>query len=70
MWKSGLRRAVFRGWTLKALLLVDQLGFHGAVTVVLVDPVGEAFGKWKVVERVAEVGDGAFYSMISLMGGS
>ena len=59
MWKSGSRRAVIERWILQALVAHDELGLHGGVEVVLLDPVGDAFGEGVVVERVAEIGDGA-----------
>ena len=59
VWKSGSRRAVHQGGVLQALVAGDQLGFHGGVEVVLLDPVGDALGEGVVVERVAELGDGA-----------
>ena len=43
----------------EALLRVDERGFHGAVTVVLFDPVGDALGEGEVVERLVEGVDGA-----------
>jgi hypothetical protein len=52
--ECGLERRI-----LQPLLAVDQLCLHRGVEVVLVEPVGDAFGKWVVIERVAEVGDGA-----------
>ncbi len=44
---------------LQALAADDQLGFHGGVEVVLLDPAGDAFGEGEVIEGIAEFGDGA-----------
>ncbi len=55
----GSRRAVAREGVLQALVADDELGFHGGVLVVLLDPAGEAFGEGVVVEGVGEFGDGA-----------
>ena len=46
-------------WILQALIADDELGLHGGVEVVLLDPAGDAFGEGVVIERVAEFGYGA-----------
>ena len=45
--KSGSERGV-----LQALTAEDQFRLHGGVDVVLLDPVGDAFGEGVVVKRV------------------
>jgi len=49
----GIAQSSAERGTLQALIADDKLGFHGGVLVVLGDPVGYAFGKWVVVERIA-----------------
>jgi len=46
------------GGILQALVVVDELGFHGGVLVVLGYPVGDALGEGVVIEGMSEVGDG------------
>lgn len=48
----------YRG-VLQALVAGDQLGFHGGVEIVLLDPLSYAFGEGIVVERIAEAADSA-----------
>ena len=54
----------------ETLLGVDKGGFHGAVAVMLCDPVGYALGEGKVVEGLVEAGDGArdFQDFVDLTG--
>lgn len=46
--QSGLQ-----GGILQSPIANDQLGFHSGVEVVLCDPVSDALGEGKVIERVA-----------------
>ena len=55
----GVAEGGVQRWILQALVAGDELGFHGGVEVVFLDPLGDAFGEGIVVERVAEFGDGA-----------
>src|ERR1700761_1786469 len=57
--KVGVAQCGDERWVLQALVADDQLGLHGGVEIVLLDPTSDAFGEWEVIERIAQLSDGA-----------
>ena len=53
----GIAKRCDDRWILQALVADDQLGLHGRVEIMFLDPTSDAFGEREVIERIIKLGD-------------